>query len=252
MTVTNPVLRPTTLSAYVYTPYAWVTFILCLSGALLSATVLPGLKRRRRWVSTFARGFFSLAGIRVEIRGDGHLPAGHSVVVANHASYLDGVILQAFLPPRFSYVIKSEMQNVPLAGFMLRRIGSRFVERFVASASARDARTLLRAANAGEALAFFPEGTFRAEPGLGRFRSGAFLTAVRSSAPLVPVVIHGSRRILPSGTMLARRGPLVVEILPPISPREAGFDDHRALAAEARRRILTVLDEPDLTAADAD
>lgn len=252
MNVTNPALRATSLSSYVYTPYAWITFVLCLSGALLSATLLPGLRRRRRWVSTFARGFFSLAGIRVEIRGNGHLPAGNSVVVANHASYLDGVILQAFLPPRFSYVIKSEMQKVPLAGFMLRRIGSRFVERFVASTSARDARTLLRAANDGEALAFFPEGTFRPEPGLGKFRPGAFLTAVRSSAPLVPVVIHGSRSILPSGTMLARRGPLIVEILPPIRPQETDFDDHRALAAETRRRILTVLDEPDLTAVDAD
>jgi 1-acyl-sn-glycerol-3-phosphate acyltransferase len=252
MTVTDQAIRPSGLASYVYTPYAWLTFVVCLSGALLSATVLPGLDRRRRWVSSFARGFFSIAGIRVEIRGDVHLPNGNSIVVANHASYLDGVILQAFLPPQFSYVIKSEMRKVPLAGFMLRRIGSRFVERFAPSASARDARNLMRAAHRGEALAFFPEGTFRLEPGLGRFRPGAFVTAVRSSVPLVPVAIHGSRHILPSGTMLAKRGRLVIDILPPIRPEDPGFDDHRELAAEARRRILGVLDEPDLTVRDRD
>lgn len=234
------------IGSYLYTPYAWMSFITCLSGAFLSALLLPGLARRRRWVSAFARGFFRLAGIRAKVEGESRLPDGHCVVVANHASYLDGVILQAFLPPRFSYVIKSELQKVPLGGFMLKRIGSRFVERFIASASARDARSLLRAANSGEALGFFPEGTFRPEPGLGRFRSGAFATAVKSEVPLVPVVIRGSRRILPSGTFLVQHGSLRIDILEPVSPGDPAFNHHRDLAREARQRMLGVLAEPDL------
>jgi len=179
---TNPAIEPKK-GSILYTAYAWTVFVVCLTFAFVAATVLPGLDRRRYWVSFFDRLFFRLAGIRCDVRGLENLPEGHSVVVANHASYLDGPILQAFLPPRFSYVIKSEMQKVPAAGFMLRRIGSRFVERSSASASARDARGLLRAANSGEAMGFFPEGTFRLEPGLGRFRSGAFATAVKSEVP---------------------------------------------------------------------
>ena len=237
-------------SRYIYTPYAWLSFLLCLTGAFISAAVLPGLARRRRWVSAFARAFFLLAGIRTRIRGAEHLPEGHCVVVANHSSYLDGVILQAFLPPRFSYVIKSEMQKVPLGGFMLRRIGSRFVDRFVAAASARDARNLLRAASNGEALGFFPEGTFSAEPGLGRFRSGAFMTARRSGVPLVPVVIQGSRHILPAGTLLAAPGTLTIVILAPILPDSEDFSHHRDLARAARQRMLRVLPEPDLATRD--
>ena len=248
MTVTKPAARPGPVD-YLYACYAWTTFILCLIPALLSATILPGLARRRYWVSVFARLFFRLAGIRVTVQGLENLPTEHCVVVANHASYLDGPILQAWLPPRFSYVIKSEMQKVPLAGFMLNRIGSRFVERFVASASARDARTLMRAANSGEALAFFPEGTFREEPGLGRFRSGAFLSAIKSSIPVVPVVIRGSREILPSGTLLASRGNLEIDILEPIGPEQPAFARARELSNLARERILTVLDEPDLETA---
>ena len=140
------------------------------------------------------------------------------------------------------------MQKVPLAGFMLNRIGSRFVERFVATASARDARNLMRAANDGEALAFFPEGTFRLEPGLGRFRSGAFLSAIKSSIPIVPVVIRGSRHILPSGTMLASRGNLEIDILEPVGPEQPEFARARDLSNLARQRILSILDEPDLEA----
>lgn len=234
---------------YLYGPYAWLAFIVCLTGAVLSAVVLPGLQRRRRWVGNFARAFFAAAGIRSTVRGLDLLPVEHCVVVANHASYLDGVILQGFLPPRFSYVIKSEMRRVPLAHFLLRRIGSRFVERFHTAGSARDARGLLRAANEGQSLAFFPEGTFVLEPGLSKFRLGAFATAIKGSLPLVPVVIGGSRAILPMGRLLPLPGELTIDILEPVTPDNPAFSQHRVLAGEARQRMLTVLDEPDLLAA---
>ena len=231
-----------------YGVYAWLSFVICLTAAVLSALLVPGLTRRRRWIGGCARGFFAAAGIRATVHGLEHLPEGHCVVVANHASYLDGVILQAFLPPRFSYVIKSEMKKIPLAHFLLRRIGSRFVERFKASGSARDARQLLRAADAGFSLAFFPEGTFILRPGLGKFRPGAFATAIKAGAPLVPVVIAGSRTILPMGTLWPTRGPLSVSVLPPVMPDHPAFARHRTLASESRRRMLPILGEPDLTA----
>lgn len=236
---------------YAYGLYAWFAFTICALGAALAALLLPGITRRRYWAGACGRAFFRVAGVRTRVSGLEALPAGHCIVVANHASYLDGVILQAYLPPRFSYVIKSEMQRVPIAGFFLKRIGSRFVERFSTSASARDARNLLRAADSGESLAFFPEGTFLAERGLGRFRGGAFATAIRSSAPLVPVVISGSRFILPSGSAFPRRGPLHVQILAPLEPDDDAFGSHKTLAETARSRILAELDEPDLLASDS-
>ena len=107
------------------------------------------------------------------------LPDSACVIVANHASLLDGVILQAALPPRFGFVIKNEMQKMPIGSLLLRRLGSEFVERSDRHKGASDARRILRKAHGGEALVFFPEGTFRAEPGLGQFRSGAFAAAAR-------------------------------------------------------------------------
>ena len=180
--------------AILYAAYAWLAFLGCVLVAIVGALLLPGLERRRRWVTASARASLLLCAIPARIDGMERLPQGHCIVVANHASYLDGVILQAFLPPRFSYVIKGEMQNVPVVHFLLRRIGAKFVERFVASGSARDARALLKAAAAGESLAFFPEGTFVSQPGLGRFRSGAFAAAIKGELPIVPLVIVGARK----------------------------------------------------------
>lgn len=238
---------PGKTSGFVYGIYAWLAFIVCFSGAVLFAVAVPDLERRRRWVSAAARSWLAVAGIRVVRHGLEHIPDGHCVIIANHASYMDGLILQAFLPPRFSFVIKGEMRKVPVVHFLLRRIGSKFVERFVASASVRDARRLLKAAEAGESLVVFPEGTFHVEPGLHRFRTGAFAAAIRGRLPVVPLAINGSREILPARRLLPRRGRLAIEVLPPILPGDSGFRSSKALAETARRRILAVLDEPDLT-----
>ena len=247
--MSNAVVRATgKVLSVLWGIYAWVVFIACVSSAILGALLLPGKDRRRRWASGAGRAIFRLAGIKATIRGTEKIPERQCIVVANHASYIDGVILNAFLPPRFSFVIKGEMGKVPLAGFLLRRIGSQFVERFDASASARDARRLLKAAESGESLAFFPEGTFLAEPGLARFRAGAFAAAMKSELPIVPVVISGSRALLPAATILPRHGHLSIDMLAPIEPNDPAIDSSKDLAELARQRILTVLDEPDLVA----
>jgi len=226
--------------------YAWLVFIACVGAAILGALLLPGEDRRRRWVSAVGRAIFRLAGIKATVRGTELIPDRQCIVVANHASYIDGVILNAFLPPRFSFVIKGEMGKIPVAGFLLRRIGAQFVERYDTSGSVRDARRLLKVADSGESLAFFPEGTFLAFPGLDRFRAGAFAAAINSNLPVVPVVISGSRQILPAATILPRHGHLTIDILEPIAPNDPAFGSSKDLAELARQRILAVLDEPDL------
>lgn len=188
----------------------------------------------------------------MDIRGKEHLPASDCVVVANHASYVDGFLLKAFLPARFSFVIKGEMRNIPLVHFLLRRAGSRFVERNNSSGSTRDARGIVRAAKNGQSLAIFPEGTFQLEPGLMRFRAGAFVAAVHGQLPVVPAVISGTRYILPANRKLPRFGRIRIDILPPIEPSHESFAEHRELAKTVRKRILAVLDEPDLVGSETE
>src|SRR4029453_8029336 len=114
------------------------------------------------------------------------LPVTSCVVVANHASYLDGVVLKAVLPPRFSFVIKREAAAFPVAGLLLRRIGSEFVDRGSQGGRQSDARRVVRRAVAGHSLVFFPEGTFTEKPGLRRFHVGAFVASAGRHKRLVP------------------------------------------------------------------
>jgi len=234
--------------SYLYGLYCWLVFLACIFFSILSAVLVPGLERRRRWVAACSRTVFTLAGVHVSVRGYEKIPSGHCIVVANHASIVDGVLLQGFLPPRFSFVIKGEMQRIPAVSFLLRRVGSKFVERFDASGSARDARYLLRAASAGESLTFFAEGTVNSEPGLNRFRAGAFAAAIKAAVPIVPLAISGSRHILVAHTRLPRHGHLRIDILNPVEPSHTAFANSKDLAELSRQRILEVLDEPDLLA----
>lgn len=229
--------------------WAILAFALCVLFALIATILVPGLERRRRAVAAAARWSFLLSGIRPEIRGFENLPESSCVVVANHASYVDGILLKGFLPARFSFVIKGEMRNVPIAHFMMRRSGAKFVERFKSSESARDARQIVKAARGGESLGFFPEGTFLKEAGVGRFRAGAFMAAIKGEMPVVPIAIFGTRELLGSGQTLPRPAAVRMEILPPIMPDDPAFADHHALAEAARQSILAVHDEPDLLAA---
>ncbi len=226
-----------------YGAYAWVSLLLCSSVLALVLAVLPGLERRRRAARRAARLFFRSIGSPVSVSG---APPPHEacVVVANHSSYLDGLILTAALPPRFTFLIKNEMTRVPLAGFILKRLGSKFVDRADAKNRSRTARDLVASAGNGDALALFPEGTFDANPGLKPFRPGAFGAAWRGGVPIVPVVVKGARNKLPSGALLPRPGPLDVRIC--LSLASDRFHSAKDLMHATRAAMLEHLDEPDL------
>ena len=238
------------LAQRLYGVWCWTAFLPLALGTLALVLVAPGLERRRSIARGGARAFLAAAGIPLSVRGLEHLPPGPCVVVANHASYLDGVVMQAALPPRFAFVIKKEMVNVPLASLLLRRLGSEFVDRTKREARAADARRVLKRAATGQAIGFFPEGTFAPEAGLGPFHAGAFVTAARAGLPVVPVALRGTRAILPAEASLPKPGRIEVELLPALAP---GTSDERdraeRLKREARAAILARVGEPDLTAA---
>ena len=233
-----------------YGLYAVLLFLAVVVFALLGVLLMPTLRLRRGAARIAARGFFAMAGMPVRVRGLENLPDGQCVVVANHASYLDGVVMTAALPPRFGFVIKREMNDVPFAGLLLRRIGSEFVERFNRHKGATDARRVLRTAASGHSLVFFPEGTFKPEIGLGKFHTGAFAIAARAACPVVPAVILGTRRNMPAKRFLPRPGLIEVRYGPAIVPVTDSSADDPALALRdaSRAAILAELGEPDLAA----
>ena len=223
--------------------WALATLAVLMTFAVLLAFVLPWLSWRRASTRFFARAWLGVAGLRVGATGLETLPDGSCVLVANHSSYLDGVVMKAVLPPRFSFVIKREAASLPIVGLLLRRIGAEFIDRHTPGGRQRDARRVVERAEQGHSLVFFPEGTFDSTTGLKPFHLGAFVAAARGAVPVVPTVIRGARRALPSGTHVPRPGRIHVELLPPVGGRS---QTPQQLRDAARALILAPLGEPDL------
>ena len=144
---------------------------------------------------------------------------------------IDAIIAGAALPPDFAFVIKKEMVRVPLAGLLLRRLGSEFVERFDRHKSAADTRRILRLAASGQSLVFFPEGTFDERRQIRRFMGGAFAIADRSGMPVVAVALHGAREVMPPGGLMIYRRPVLVDILTVLEPAGARQRSRELIAA---------------------
>jgi 1-acyl-sn-glycerol-3-phosphate acyltransferase len=204
-----------------YSAYCVGLFIVMGLTVLVINLFLPSLRRRRLVAGVLSRAFLRAAGIPFAVDGLNRLPQVPCVVVANHASYIDGLVAAAALPPDFAFVIKKEMVRVPLAGLLLRRLGSQFVERFNRHKGGVDARRVLKLAATGQSLVFFPEGTFNEIRQIGKFLGGAFTTAARSDMPVVAMAIHGTRAVLPPGGLTLHRRPIRVEILEILTASDA-------------------------------
>ena len=195
-----------------------------------------------------ARATLRLAGIASRWKASSNLPNAPCVLVANHASYLDGLALFAALPTHFSFVAKRELLAQPIARAYLRGLGVQFVERFDARQSVEDAKRLMDPVKPGTSTALFPEGTFTRTPGLASFHLGGFAAAVAAQVPVLPVAIRGTRALLRSGRWLPRRGAITVTIGRPVSPPSSAQDAFAAAVAlrdAARAHILAHCGEPD-------
>jgi len=232
-----------------YAGYAWALFLLMATGVWLSVIYLPNLAWRRRFVRAAARLFLRLAGVSLMVRGLEHLPRGRPfVLVANHASYLDGIMLSAALPAGLIYVVKREVEAQFVPRVFLRRIGAEYVDRLDAQRGAEDTARLRDAVHEGQSLVILPEGTFDRAPGLMPFHMGAFMVAARAGAPVVPAAIRGTRSMLRADSWFPRRGVVGIVIDAPITPEGAEWSAAVSLRDRARRDIAHHCGEPDLLA----
>ncbi len=204
----------------------------------------PGASRTRRAFRWAARTLLRSAGCDPAVAGlhhlQGNLPA---VLVANHQSYADTVVLLAALPIDLVLVANERLRLAPLLGAGIRAARYMIVDRTSSSRSSA-ASAMLDVLAEGGSLLVFPEGTIEAGPLLGSFRLGAFAAAARSGRPLIPITIEGTRRVLGLDTWLLARAPLSVTVHPPIASEGSGWPEVVRLCTAARSAISGNADSP--------
>lgn len=188
----------------------------------------------------FAKGifwiFFTLF-CRWKVYGRKNLPSqGPVVLVANHISLWDPVVAGVALRRRVYFMAKQELFDMPVVGQVIRALGAFPVKRGQADFSAtRRALALLRQ---GEVVGIFPEGG-RQFGSTGNFHPGAALLAVKTGAPIVPVALKGTDRILAGGIPHS----FEVHIGPPlVLPPRKDIQLHE-ISREAQKAVIRLLGE---------
>ena len=176
---------------------------------------------------------------RLDVTGRENLPwRGPAVIVANHASLIDILVLFALYRP-FKWVSKIEVFKIPFVGWNMRLNGYvpllRGDKDSIVEMLARCDELLAK----GNPVLFFPEGTRSPDGQLKAFKNGAFDLAVKHGVPLIPVAVHGTAEALPKhGLVLRENVKARVEILEPMDPAGRTVGQLRDDARESIRIAL--------------
>jgi 1-acyl-sn-glycerol-3-phosphate acyltransferase len=186
-----------------------------------------------------------VCGVRPRVIGVEYLDGvGAAILAANHASYIDSVVLMATIPTDFRFLAKRRLGDYPLIGTVIRRVGHVTIEKTTVAQQLSGADVLARLLREGRQMLVFPEGTFLRPPELLPFRLGVFKAAVETGRPIMPIAVRGTRRVLPADTWLFRRGPIDVIIGAPLVPAGQGWQEMVRLRDEARTIIGHGCGEP--------
>jgi 1-acyl-sn-glycerol-3-phosphate acyltransferase len=183
------------------------------------------------------------AGIQVIVTGRENVPAGVSCIfLANHVSNLDPPVIMPEIPPMTSVLLKQELMKIPLLGTAMRM--GKFVP--VERSNSREAakRSIVAATHTLESglhMLVFAEGTRSKDGRLQPFKKGPFFLAEHTGAPIVPVVISGTERMMRKGSWWITPGVARVQMLAPINPK--AFSTREALMAAVREAMVAALPE---------
>ena len=226
------------LGRVVFTGYVAFVLIATLPVLWLYLVALRPGPHAERAAKRWSRIGLMLCGLRLRVVGlhnlDG-LRAG--ILLANHASFIDPIVLMAAIPLEFQFVAKRRLADYPLLGTVIRKAGHLTIEKADVTRRLAGAEEVAKLAGGSRWLMMFPEGTFVRPRGLLPFRLGAFRAAVETGRFVVPIAIRGTRHILPDGTRMFRHGPIEVTIGVPLRPQATGWQEMVRLRDVARAEI---------------
>ncbi len=215
----------------------------------LPALLVALLHRRSYAVKRFgrywARGTLAVMGVRRTYHGLEHLESvlqgGSAVLVANHMSLTDVLLLVEILPVNIRFVAKESLFRVPLFGMLLRAAGYIPIDRTDRNRAIRSLEKAAALIRDGDPVLVFAEGTRSRKGRLQPFKKGAFHLAVQAGVPVIPVAISGTWNIVRPGGFRVRPGEAKVSFAEPVSGVVEQRGDMRALMQTVRRAIASRL-----------
>lgn len=229
---------------------AAITVVMGASAVLLS---LVSQRLGSKCGVVWARLISAITPMFVRVSGRENVdPERSYVVVSNHQSHFDILVIYGWLGIDFKWVMKIELRKVPVIGYACYRLGHVFVDRSNRRAAVRSIQEARRRITGGTSIFFFPEGTRSRTGELLEFKKGAFQMALAMGLPILPVTLVGTRDVLPSHSLALFPGRARLVFHPPIDTAGCGSEHLGELMARARLEIERGRDERSTDPAVAD
>jgi len=233
-----------------YQPYKWFfvlpllivsTFICGTLAALVS--LLLTQRKGGFFAVLWARLNSFFTPMTVQVVGAENIEPGTSYVIcANHQSHYDIYVLYGWLGLDFKWVMKKELEKVPVLGPACKVLGHIFIDR----SDSKSAIETINAAKArisnGTSVVFFPEGSRSGDGLIKPFKKGAFRIALDLGLPILPVTINGTKNVLPKGSIDLRPGGVTMILHKPISVKGYSEENLTELMDKTRMIISASLD----------
>ena len=195
----------------------------------------------RKWAQRLLR----IAGCKVIVQGQEHVPQEAAVYISNHQGNFDVPIMLAYVGSVRGLVAKKELARLPFLHTWMRHLHCILVDRSSARAGAQSIVDAVHMLASGYALTIFPEGTRSRGGAMHPFKQGAFLMATKAGVPIVPVTIDGSYRMMEANRGL-RITPATVRVTihPPIATAGLDRQQRKDLAKDVQEVIAQALADP--------
>lgn len=186
-----------------------------------------------------------IALVRVKVNGRENIDSNTSYVfTANHQGAFDIWSIYGYLNHNFKWLMKKELENVPMVGWACRKAGQVFVDDSSIASIKHTIEEAEHTLKDGMSVVIFPEGSRSWDGKMIPFKRGAFMLAGEFKLPVVPITIDGSFRRMPRYTYCINPGKITITIHKPILPGERGFNT-KVLMAQCRESIESALPECD-------
>ena len=235
-----------------YQLYEWlilmplVGILTLIFGALtaVAASLVTPHFASRVFGATWARLIGWLTPIAVTVEGKQNANRKRSyVVVSNHQSLYDIIVIYGWLALDLKWVMKKELRKVPGIGIGCEKAGHIFIDRKNPGLASKAVSEALDRLGDGIGILFFAEGTRSLDGKLKPFKKGAFRIAIEQRLPVLPVTLLGTRDILPANSLNAFPGRARMIIHPAIETDGLGQAQIGDLMGATKAAITSALPE---------
>jgi len=234
---------PITLLGFIYSIFLFSYFFigcLLLNVLLLPLLVFPIAKSKKRKalnyaVSKLAKSTLYLGfHVKKEIINPEKLDFSKpSIIVANHSSFLD-ILLMIMLNPKVIIMVKKWVYYSPVFGFFIRYSGYLFI----AEGTEYNLDLIQQRIDEGYSVMIFPEGTRSRDGRMNRFHKGAFYLAQELQLDIQPILIVGAHYVNPKNDLIIKSGSLILVALDRITPNDEIYQQRFGLFTKSVQKIM--------------